>query len=567
MAENNCAADNRSEPVLLQLSLEDLGKVAITSVSRKSETLSDAPAAIYVLQQEEIRRSGVNSLPEMFRMAPGMAVAQANSHQWAITARGFNNIFANKLLVLMDGRALYTPGFSGVYWEEADTVLEDLDRIEVIRGPGASVWGANAVNGVINIMTKSAKETQGTLISGGGGLEERGFGTVRYGGRLATNVYYRVYGRYFNRDEFTLTNGRGAGDQWWKSQGGFRLDWEPSEANTMTLQGDYYYGQMNGQVMRHSLSPIGVFPSSYRGKVEGMNFLGRWTHSFSEESDFSAKSHFDRTDRAFGIGSEIRKTIYFDAQHRFQLGERQEIVWGLGYRYSTDELAQSPDFAVNDLDLGLQLFSAFVQDEISVVPDLLRLTLGTKVEHNDFTGFEVQPSARLAWTPHDRHTIWSAVSRAVRTPSRSERGRSFYLDPPVSVPFPIPVLAWGVGNSEIDSEKVLAYELGYRLKAHDRLTLDSAVFYNVYDELWATTVLPGELRFVPQPHLFVTATSSNDLYGEGYGAEMSAVWQPLDAWRLRAGYTFLKLNRKTHGPVRSLTEGWEKDDPQQQVFL
>jgi len=244
---------------LLQVSLEDLGRIKVTTVSRRSESLSSAPAAIYVIRPEDIRRSGINSIPELFRTVPGMEVAQANSHQWAITVRGFNSIFANKLLVLMDGRSIYTPTFSGVYWEETDTVLEDIDRIEVIRGPGAALWGANAVNGVINIMTRPANETQGTLISGGGGAEERGFGTVRYGGQLGTNVYFRVYGKYSNRDEFTLTDGRAAGDAWWRSQGGFRLDWYPSEANTATLQGDYYYGEMDGQVFRLSSSPFGVF--------------------------------------------------------------------------------------------------------------------------------------------------------------------------------------------------------------------------------------------------------------------------------------------------------------------
>ncbi|MBI2946085.1 MAG: TonB-dependent receptor [Verrucomicrobia bacterium] len=557
-----------SNPDLLQWSLEDLGKIKVTTVSRKSESLSRAPAAIYVIRPEEIRRSGINSLPELFRTVPGMEVAQANSHQWAITVRGFNSIFANKLLVLMDGRTLYTPTFSGVYWEETDTVLEDIDRIEVIRGPGAALWGANAVNGVINIMTKTAKETQGVLISGGGGVEERGFGTVRYGGQLGTNLYYRVYAKYSSRDEFTLTDGSAARDEWWRSQGGFRLDWHPSEANTATLQGDYYSGELEGQVFRLSLSPVGAFPTQFHGRGEGANVLGRWTHAFSDESDLSAQVYFDRTDRSFGISSEIRETFDFDAQHRFHLGPRHEIVWGAGYRYSGDHEEITPDYFVSDPNLGLQLFNIFAQDEVALIPDRLKLTLGTKIEHHDFTGFEVQPSARLAWTPHERHAFWAAVSRAVRTPSRSERTVSFYLEPPVPISeLRLPVLVQAWGNPDFGSEELLSYEAGYRLKAHERLTLDGAAFYNVYDQVGAATALPAELRFSPEPHLLIPATYQNDLYGESYGFEVSAVWQPLDAWRLRSGYSFLKQNFHTRGPIRSFSEDGEQYDPQQQFSV
>jgi iron complex outermembrane receptor protein len=506
MAEDAPEVD-LSHPDLLQLSLEDLRKIKVTTVSRKSESLSGAPAAIYVIRQEDIRRSGINSIPELFRTVPGMEVAQANSHQWAVTVRGFNSVFATKLLVLMDGRSIYTPTFSGVYWEEADTILEDIDRIEVIRGPGATLWGANAVNGVINILSKPANETQGTLISGGGGMEERGFGTVRYGDQLAHNVFYRVYGKYSNRDEFTLTDGRGASDDWWRTQSGFRLDWYPSEADTATLQGDYYFGEVNGQVFRLLSLPFGAFPTQFHGHGEGANVLGRWTHRTSEQSDLSAQVYFDRTDRDFGLGSEVRETFDFDAQHRFPIGPRHEIVWGAGYRYSADEETQTPDFRLTDPKIGLQLFSAFAQDEVTLVSDRFKLTLGAKIEHHDFTGFEWQPSARLAWTPHERHAFWAAVSRAVRTPSRSERTVSFYLEPPV--PFSdirLPILAQARGNPDFGSEDLISYEAGYRVQAHQRLTLDAAAFYNVYDHVAAATALPAELRFAPEPHLFIPAT-------------------------------------------------------------
>jgi iron complex outermembrane receptor protein len=557
---------------LLQLSLEDLGKVKVTTVSRKSESLSDAAAAIYVITQDEIRRSGITLLPEALRMVPGLEVARANSRQWAISSRGFNNTFANKLLVLMDGRTIYTPLFSGVFWEETDTVLEDLDRIEVIRGPGATLWGANAVNGVINIITKSAQDTQGTLISGGGGTEERGFGTVRYGGRLATNAYYRIYGKYSDHDEFTQIDGRGADDNWSMAQTGFRIDWEPSEINRLTVQGDYFEAQLGGRLNVHSLNPPGLFAESFRSEAKGGNLLGRWTHAFSAESELRVQASYDRTDREYGIARELRDTVDIDAQHRFPIGERQEIVWGAGYRYSADDISQTSDFQMRDPRVGLQLASAFVQDAVTLAPDRLHLTLGTKVEHNDFTGFEVQPSVRMAWTPHKRHTLWGAVSRAVRTPARVERDVTGYADVGALLPpLPLPLLAPGSGNPNFGSEELLAYEIGYRVEINPKLTLDCAAFYNDYDHLQSITALTPSVAFSPgaspMPYLVLPLTYYNNIYGETYGVEMSGTWQPLDAWRLRAGYTYLRMQLRTRSELKSFTEDSEGINPCHQVLL
>jgi iron complex outermembrane receptor protein len=567
VAEDTSRAETAS---LLQLSLEDLGKIQVTTVSKKSESLSGAAAAIYVITQEDIRRSGVTMLPEALRMVPGLDVARANSRQWAISARGFNDTSANKLLVLMDGRTIYTPLFSGVFWEETDTALEDVDRIEVIRGPGATLWGANAVNGVINIITKSAKETQGTLISGGGGIEERAFGTVRYGGQAGTNVYYRVYGKYANHDEFTLRDGGGgAGDNWWTSQGGFRLDWEPSVQNHLTLQGDYHYDDLGGKFFLRSMTAPILVPANVRFKAEGGNILGRWTHEFSAESGMSVQMYYDRTDRGFGIGREIRDTVDLDAQHRFRLGDRQEIIWGGGYRFSADNIMGGPDFQVGDPSVGLKLANAFLQDEIALVPDRWHLTLGTKLEHNDFTGFEVQPSGRLAWTPHQDHTLWGSVSRAVRTPSRLERDFRLFIDPGSFLPpLPIPLLVSLDGNPDFRSEELLAYEIGYRARLHPRLSLDWTAFYNDYDHVRAIAERPFELMLSPAPHLFVPATIGNDLFGHAYGTEASMTWQPVDSWRLRAGYSYLHMDLETKGPTPSVTELVEEGGiAEQQFFL
>jgi iron complex outermembrane receptor protein len=556
--------------MLLKLSLEDLGKIQVTTVSRKSENLSGAAAAIHVITPEDIRRSGVTLLPEALRMAPGLQVARANARQWGISARGFNEIFANKLLVLMDGRTIYTPLFSGVFWEETDTVLEDIERIEVIRGPGAALWGANAVNGVINIITKSAKETQGTLLSGGGGVEERGFGTVRYGGQLATNLFYRVYGKYGSRDDFTQTDGRSAEDAWWMSQTGFRLDWEPSEANRLTWQGDYYYGDMGGKYYLQSFDPPASRFQAIRSKAEGGNVLGRWTHSVSSESELSLQLYYDRTDREFGLGREIRQTIDLDAQHRFRLGDRQEVVWGGAYRYSADEITETPDFQMQDPSDRVQLFSVFAQDEAALVPDRLRLTLGTKIEHHEFTGFEVQPNARLAWTPTERQTLWSAVSRAVRTPSRAERDFRVFGDPGPYLPaVPLTVISPGFGSRDLVAEELLAYEIGYRFQVHPRLSLDFAAFYNDYENLRTVASSPLELRIAPgpRPYLVLPLTFSNDLDGETYGCEVSATWQPADTWRLRANYTFLRTQSRSRSPDRTFTVDTGGNSPQHQFAL
>ncbi|MCF7764599.1 MAG: TonB-dependent receptor [Verrucomicrobia bacterium] len=554
--------------LLSQLSLEDLANVQVTSVSRKEESLSRVAAAVHVIDQDEIRRSGVNSIADALRMTPGLSVGRANSREWAITSRGFNGTFANKLLVLMDGRSIYTPLFSGVFWEETDTVLEDIDRIEVIRGPGATMWGANAVNGVVNIITKSAEQTQGVLLSGGGGMEERGFGTLRYGGRLGTNAYYRVYGKYLDRDDFSLEGGGRSEDSWNVAQGGFRVDWEATTQSRLTLQGDFYRGDLGGKVLVHSLDPPGMVPLAFRSDVEGQNVLGRWTRSVSDDSEISLQAYYDRTDRAFGIGGELRDTVDLDAQHRFRIGDYQEVVWGGGYRLSADEITESDHFKMVHPSETLSLVSAFVQDEFSLVNDRMKVALGMKVEHNDFTGFEFQPSIRASWEIDQRSMVWAAVSRAVRTPSRNERDASFYVEAPGSISaLGFPTLVSASGDPDFDSERMIAYELGWRFRPHARLSLDLATFFNDYDRLWTVQVGAAELRLEPSPYLLVPVGVNNSGQGETYGSELSASWQALSAWRLTAGYTLLKVQLHSPEAFRSVNEGAEGVNPVHQVFL
>ncbi len=392
IADQTNAASAGGQTAYKKMSLEELMNLDVTSVSRQAEPYGQAPAAIQVVTQDEIRRSGASSIPEALRLADNLEVAQKNSHDWGISARGFNTDLANKLLVLMDGRTLYTPLFSGVFWNVQDYLLEDIDRIEVISGPGGTLWGANAVNGVINITTKSARDTQGLYVEGGGGTELRYFAGVRYGGTLASNVYYRVYGKYFDRGNEVFPNGSDASDSWAMGQGGFRIDSYASPQNVLTLQGDGYGSGVN-------------VPTGGQGMASGGNILGRWSHTISDDSDTSLQLYYDRThlydpiSNQFGTANILKDdldTYDLDFQHRFRLGERHRFVWGVGYRFTHDELSQAANLAFLPSPLDHNLFSIFAQDEILLVKNLY-LTLGTKLEHNDYTGYEWEPSGRLQW--------------------------------------------------------------------------------------------------------------------------------------------------------------------------
>jgi len=519
------------------MSIEDLMKIPVTSFSKREEQLSEVSGALHVITQDDIRRSGAPNIPEALRMAPGLQVARVASHSWAISARGFNDIFANKLLVLQDGRSIYTPLFSGVFWDVQDTMMEDIDRIEVIRGPGATLWGANAVNGVINIITKSARDTQGLLLSGGGGTEEIGFGGVRYGGKINEQTHFRVYGKYFNRDASVLPNGEDADDRWHMGRGGFRFDSDVSDQNLLTVQGDLYAGWIDQTFTR--VSPVAPYPTNDVADtfdVNGGNLLARWTHTISADSSWAVQGYYDRTYRDAVIFREARDTFDVDFQHRFPLFSWNSVIWGLEYRWTGDKVRDTDNFDVSldPAERSTQLFSAFVQDEISLVPDRLRLTVGSKVEHNDFSGFEFQPSGRLIWTPHSRHTIWGAVSRALRTPARADHDVRLNQHPV----FPGPLVTSIRGQEDFDSERLIAYELGYRVQAHKRASFDLALFYNDYDDLRG--LRPAGFQASPPP-AHIAVFLDNAFEGESYGGELAANFQLADWWRWRASYSYLDL--------------------------
>ena len=522
---------------LKSLSIEQLMNLEVSSVSRRPERLTQAASAIQVITQEDIRRSGASSLPEALRLAPNLQVAQIDSRQWAIGARGFNGTTANKLLVLIDGRTVYTPLYSGVFWDAQDIPLPDIDRIEVISGPGATLWGANAVNGVINVITKDSSDTQGFFLSGGGGTELNGLGTVRYGGELGSDARYRIYGRGFARDAAVLPGGQDAGDDWHFEQGGFRMDWDASDNDRVTLQGDLY----DGRIDQPSASDIGV---------SGGNVLAKWSRMISETSNLAAQLYYDRTHRdipdTFG---EDLDTYDLELQHTLRLGARHDMVWGLGYRLIGDHVINSEALAFLPADVTRQWFTGFVQDEIAVAPNQLHIVVGTKVEHNDYTGFEIQPSARVNWTLSTSGTLWGAVSRALRTPSRIDRELFAPAQPPYAI----------AGGPNFQSEEELAHELGYR---HQRasLALSVATFYNRYHGLRSV-----EQVNPPDPFPVVLGNGQD---GESYGVEVTADYWITRQWSLRVGYTELRVHVWPNPGSTDTSRGSaESNAPDRQFFL
>src|SRR6202140_5017500 len=520
------SAQSQNIPDVTAINLEDLMNMQVTSVSKRAQKLADAAAAIFVITQDDIRRSGASSIPEALRLVPGLEVARIDENKWAIGSRGFNGRFDNKLLVLIDGRSVYTPLFSGVYWNVQDVMLEDVDRIEVIRGPGATLWGANAVNGVINIITKKAKATQGGVVTAGGGNEERGAVAARYGDKIGGDTSYRIYGKNFDLGPSQYANGATANDGWEAQRGGFRADYTPAGSNSFTLQGDIYHSGYNETLTIPSFSApySSTFPND--GAYSGGNILGRWNHS-SEGSSMSLQMYFDNTTLSDNSLFVDHQNLFdVDFQDGFHVGNSQQMVWGMGYRSIIDRNDPSFSVSLQPNQLTLNQFSAFLQDEISLVHSL-RLTVGSKFEHNAFTGFEFEPNVRLLWTMTPNQSIWTAVSRAVRTPALTEEGlrlTSAVVPPGIPQnPTPFPALVTVYGSNNFQSEDLLAYELGYRVQVTNTLSTDDATFYNRYSNL--RTAEPGApfLEGTPVPtDLVVPFVAGNKMGGGTYGAEFIA---------------------------------------------
>lgn len=542
LSSGQCAlaqtSPSSSPASLKKLSVEELMDVEVTSVSRRPEKLSETASAVQVITSEDIRRSGATSLPEVLRLASNLHVAQVDASQWAISARGFNNTAANKLLVLIDGRIVYTPLHAGVLWDIQDVMLEDIDRIEVISGSGATLWGANAVNGVISITTRHARDTHGLLVETGGGTQPRGFMNIRYGGQFGSDGHYRVYGKTFSRARTLFANGLDANNEWHLGQGGFRIDWRRSPVNSFTIQGDFYDGQEGQRTMQAT-------------DIKGGNVLVRWTRQISNRSDLSLQFYYDRTHRAVAPVLAEDLSIYdLDFQHHVRFTDRNDLIWGLSYRQIHDDIHNNPLIAFLPAQVTRRRYSGFVQDELAVIKDRVNITVGSKIEHNDYTGAEFQPSARVMWKVDRRQMVWGAVSRAVRTPSRFDRELFIPAQPPFLL----------AGGPDFKSEQSLSYELGYRSFPHDRVSFLIASFYDDYDDL-------RSVEEIAPPNPFPVKIG-NGLAGRSYGVEMTTDYFVNNWLRLRAGYTEIRINihREPASTDRSNGSG-ESHDPNRRFLL
>ena len=573
LAVSASAQSSQNLPDVTAITLEDLMNLQVTSVSKRAQKLADAAAAVFVITQDDIRRSGASSIPEALRMVPGLQVARIDENKWAIGSRGFNGRFDNKLLVLIDGRSVYTPLFSGVYWNVQDVMLENVDRIEVIRGPGATLWGANAVDGVINIITKPAKQTQGAMVTAEVGTEERTAEGIQYGGKVGDKVYYRAYSKYSDWEPALGAAGTNASDGWHTLRGGFRMDSTPSRADSLTVQGDLYrtnYGETL-TVPTVTAPYSSTYPNA--GNYSGGNILGHWNHSFSRSST-SLQMYYDNTNTVDNTVFTDHEGVYdIDFQHDLHVGESHELIWGLGYRSIQDTNSSSATVSLLPNHSNLNQFSAFVQDQVNLLDNRLRVTVGSKLEHNDFTGFEVEPNIRFVGILSKNQSVWAAVSRAVRTPALTEEGLRLNeaVVPPGAPPFnsPLPVVEAIYGSKQFRSEDLLAYEVGYRVQATSTFSADIATFYNSYTNLRSAE--PGKPFVEANPFptdVVVPFTASNKMSGGTYGAELFADWKVLPIWRLMGSYSYLQMDiRKNADSLDPTPDNPDGASPRHQWYV
>ncbi len=558
------------------LSLEelmDVDVVEVTSLTLRSQTLAETAAAAFVISESDIRRSGATSIPELLRMVPGVEVAQIDANKWAVSMRGFNGRFGNKLLVMIDGMTVYTPYFSNVFWDVEDVPLAMIERIEVIRGPGGSIWGANAVNGVVNIITKRAEDTQGVLLSGGGGTELRAFSTARYGGRIGERSFYRDYAKVSAYDDAGRTeDGQAAADGWNQKQAGFRFDTETSTGDPISLSGRLYEGD-NGTtgITVPVLTPPYALRFDDTGQVSGASLQGSGRHTLSATSAVDALGYYQRTNRKEqGLIFNL-DTIDLDVHQHYDGLSGHALTGGIGYRFIRNRLDGTFALSFSPKERVNHLFSAFLQDEMSLIPDRLRLTVGAKVENNDSTGFEIQPSARIIWTPNRRHSLWAAASRAVRTPTIAEEDVRLNVAtlPPGAPgnPGPAPVLISLFGDRDLGAEELYALEAGYRVSPNNTLALDIAAFVNIYDNLRTFTAATPRFETDPPPaHGLAPFFASNDAKGTAHGFEAAARWDAAPWLRLNLAYTYLDLDLQDRGDLGILDQA-QGSSPQHQVSL
>ena len=548
---------------LADASLEQLLNTRVTSVSKREEKLASSAAAVFVISAEDIRRSGATSLPDVLRMAPGVDVQQVDAGIWAISIRGFNSRYSNKVLVMVDGRSVYTPTFAGVYWDHQDLPLEDIDRIEVVRGPGATLWGVNGVNGVISILTKSAKNTKGGLIGAGGGSDTHALDTAQYGGTAGQTGAYRIFGRFRDEGNSATPGGGRAYDRWSGIHGGFRSDWDLSPRDALMVEGDLFFNR------EHETVRSGWIPSTSQALVgqqfdsSGGSLLARWTHSTESGSQTSVQAYYDSYRRTeFGSPEKVGN-FDLEFQQHVSLGRRHEIVWGLGYRASPSSLAAGPALSLSPASQTDNLWSAFLEDEIGLTPSLA-LTLGGRLEHGPYGGWKDEPDVRLAWSPRSgRNTIWLSAAKADHLPSRTDTGIQVDLLSAEVAPNVRQVVRL-FGNPQLEDEEVRDYEAGYRSRISDNLTADIATFLSYYRHL--ETYEPGPVVVTPGSPLLVTVpmTFENLARAVDYGGEISLNWTPAKRWRIRPSYSYLHatlgLEPSSHGATSaSIASGFPQN--------
>ncbi len=540
-------------------SIEQLMEIQITSAAKKEQRVEDTAASVFVITREMIRRSGLNSVPEILRLAPGVQVARVDGAMWSIGIRGFANPYGNKLLVLVDGRSVYNDTVSNVYWTAQDLPVAEIERIEVVRGPVAAIWGANAVNGVINIITRSPREAEGGTVEAGAGGDMLGYGNAAYNGSLGDKGKYRVYTGYRVHDSLegpALNEGN-----WIHRTGGFRMEWDLSRNDSLRVEGQGFSGNQRNVInfyspYEYNPGPLSRQPLFYSGG----SVTGEWKHTFSERSWMTVRAFYDRYDEKQAVVDKMLRVTDLDVEHHYRISPRQELVWGAGYRRSDHDSVQGMAWYFRPIDTNL--FSAFAEDEVALAGDRLHLIVGTQVEHNSFTGVEVQPTARLLWSPSRRYSLWAAVSRAVRTPSVSERGEiATFIDNDISRHMVFPLVAYG--NPRLKSETLLGYELGQRIEWGRRLSLDTSAFYNFYDRL--SVISSAKMYIDPRGFVVMPDIFANDGSARTYGADASLNLTATRKWNVSAGYSWLKMVPGAYNYPLTALEFPGPTDPQHQA--
>ena len=555
----------QAESQLKQLSLAQLGDVEVTTVAKLPEEVWQTPAAVSVLTQDDIRRSGATSIPELLRLVPGVDVAREQSGEWAVGIRGFNSQFSKGLLVLIDGRSVYTPLFEGVYWDVQDLVFDDIDRIEVIRGPGGTIWGANAVNGVINIITKKARDTKGGLVTAlAGGPIDRFNGQIRWGASPRPNLQFRIFAKGFDRGPEQDPGGDNY-DHWHQERGGFRVDWQPTAKDELTASFMMYRGASGDQNQIGEYTPPAQLTVDGQQLVSGGDFMLRWDRQLHGGSSLYLQGYFDRTNRATSQFTETRDTIDFDFIYNIASVPRNNIVLGAGLRESPSNIVQT-QATVNFTphQINNYVYSLFAQDTFQIVPGRLAFLAGTKLENNNYSGWGWQPTGRLLWTPKHNVTFWGAVSRALRTPGRVDRDLSLVGYAPGFNP---PLFLQIAGDPGFRPEVLIGWEAGYRQLLRRNLYIDVAGFHNQYDNVESFGTISVSFPTSPYLQELVTEPFANGLRGTSSGVEIAPDWKLSNWLQLRGSYSHLHiaLHSKSGFSQATYASSYEGSSPENQV--